>query len=95
MALVASYNQAGGRGDKRWISCPNCGLQVDHRDTQLPVTCFKRPAGENGDATFVIVGADSMLHACALNSTEPVVLLRAGGVTAEPPLTPSDGSGSR
>ena len=95
MALVASYNQAARRGDEHWISCPNCGVKVDHRDTQLPVTCFKRPAGEYGDATFVIVGADSMLHACALNSTEPVVLLRAGRVTAERPPTPSDGSATR
>jgi hypothetical protein len=95
MALVAGYNQAARRGDERWISCPNCGLKVYHHATQLPVTCFKGPAGEYGGGTFVIVGADSMLHACALNSTERVVLLRAGGVTAEPPLTPSDGSGSR
>jgi hypothetical protein len=78
MALVANYKASSGDED-RSISCPNCAVTVVPGDTQLPVTYFKRPAGDHGGGTFVMVRGNSMLHACALDPTQRVVLLRTAG----------------
>ena len=59
----ASCERMDGSGTSH---CPHCGERIAVSDYSQPVSHIERDATESDPRTFLIIGADRLLHRCEI-----------------------------